>query len=61
LSNLSENHRTVLTLSNLQGKSRGEIAKMLFNVDTPESRKKVSDLLYRASEAAKKLGDRINE
>ena len=61
MSKLGENHQTVLILSNLQGKSRGEIAKMLFNGDTPETRKKVSDLLYRASEAAKKIGDRINK
>jgi RNA polymerase sigma-70 factor, ECF subfamily len=60
LSDLSENHRSVLILSNLQGRSRGEIAKILFNGDTPETRKKVSDLLYRASEAAKKLSDRAN-
>jgi RNA polymerase sigma-70 factor (ECF subfamily) len=59
LTELNPNHQAVIKMRVMEGMSRGEVALSLYGEDTEENRRKVTIALYKAMQAAKKVGERI--
>jgi RNA polymerase sigma factor (sigma-70 family) len=58
---LNLDYQTVIRMRVMEGMSRGEVASILYGEDTEENRRKVTLALYRAMQAARKIGERIRE